>query len=84
MPSDENKFEAKGLVRSYGHGDKLVHAVDGVSFSIKNREIVSVVGQSGCGKTVLAKLLLRLEEPTSGELYFNGKPINAAPDPRDH
>jgi len=84
MPNDENKFEAKNLTRAYGHGDKLVHAVDGVSFAIKNRQIVSVVGQSGCGKTVLAKLLLRLEEPTSGELYFNGKPIDVLPDPRDH
>lgn len=84
MPSEQNKFEAKGLTRTYGHGEKLVRAVDDVSFTIKDREIVSVVGQSGCGKTVLAKLLLRLEEPTSGELFFNGKPIASARDPRDH
>ena len=59
-------------------------AVDHVTFKIKDRDIVSLVGQSGCGKTVLAKMLLRLETPTSGELLFNGKPIDDANDPRDH
>jgi peptide/nickel transport system ATP-binding protein len=43
-----------------------------------------LVGQSGCGKTVLAKMMLRLETPTSGELLFNGKPIAETKDPRDH
>jgi peptide/nickel transport system ATP-binding protein len=84
MPSEPYKFEARGLTRTYGHGKKLVVAVDDVSFRIKDREIVSLVGQSGCGKTVLAKMLLRLETPTKGELLFNGKPIDAARDPRDH
>src|SRR4249920_1836594 len=82
MPSD--KFVGKDLSRTFGHGKKLVTAVDRVSFSIKDREIVSLVGQSGCGKTVLAKMLLRLEKPSSGTLSFDGKPIDAAPDPRQH
>jgi len=55
-----------------------------VSFAIPDKDIVSVVGQSGCGKTVLAKMLLRLETPTSGSLLFNGKPIASEPDPRRH
>jgi peptide/nickel transport system ATP-binding protein len=59
-------------------------AVDAVDFEIKNREIVSLVGQSGCGKTVLAKMLLRLEAPTSGLLHYKGKPIASEADPRDH
>jgi len=80
----ELKFEAKDLSRTYGHGKRLVTAVDRVSFSIKDREIVSLVGQSGCGKTVLAKMLLRLETPSSGELLFDGKPIDAVQDPRKH
>jgi len=84
MPADGYKFEARDVSRVYGHGKKLVTAVDRVSFKIKDREIVSLVGQSGCGKTVLAKMLLRLEKPTSGELSFNGKPIEAESDPRDH
>lgn len=78
------KFEGTNLSRTFGSGKKLVRAVDDVSFSIEDREIVSVVGQSGCGKTVLAKMLLRLEKPTSGTLSFNGKPIDAALDPREH
>ncbi|MET0789980.1 MAG: dipeptide/oligopeptide/nickel ABC transporter ATP-binding protein [Polyangiaceae bacterium] len=86
MPSDANptKFEAKNLTRNYGHGKKRVEAVKDVSFTIPSRDIISIVGQSGCGKTVLAKLLLRLESPTSGTLLFDGKPIASAPDPRDH
>jgi peptide/nickel transport system ATP-binding protein len=82
--TESYKFEAKNLSRVFGHGKKAVTAVDNVSFKIKDREIISLVGQSGCGKTVLAKMLLRLETPTSGELLFNGKPIAAAADPRQH
>lgn len=80
----ELKFEGKDLTRTFGHGKRLVTAVDRVNFSIKDREIVSLVGQSGCGKTVLAKMLLRLEAPSSGELKFDGKPIDAVKDPREH
>jgi peptide/nickel transport system ATP-binding protein len=82
--SEQYKFEAKNVSRIFGHGEKKVTAVDDVTFKIKDREIISLVGQSGCGKTVLAKMLLRLEKPNSGQLLFNGKPIEAAADPRDH
>ncbi|HEX3774663.1 MAG TPA: dipeptide/oligopeptide/nickel ABC transporter ATP-binding protein [Polyangiaceae bacterium] len=85
MPSESGpKFEATNLSRSYGQGKKLVEAVKNVSFTINNRDIISVVGQSGCGKTVLAKMLLRLETPTHGTLLFNGKPIQTEADPREH
>ena len=84
MPIDLYTFEGRNLSRSFGHGKKRVVAVDDVTFKIKDRDIVSIVGQSGCGKTVLAKMLLRLETPTSGELLYNGRPIAAAADPRDH
>jgi peptide/nickel transport system ATP-binding protein len=78
------KFEARNVSRVFGHGKKSTTAVNQVSFKIKDREIISLVGQSGCGKTVLAKMLLRLETPSSGELFFNGKPIAASGDPRNH
>jgi peptide/nickel transport system ATP-binding protein len=84
MPSEELKFEARGLSRVYGHGKKTKVAVDDVSFKIRDKDIVSIVGQSGCGKTVLAKMLLRLEQPTSGTLLYEGKPIASEPDPRKH
>lgn len=84
MPSEIYKFEANDLVRAYGHGKERTVAVDHVSFKIKERDVVSLVGQSGCGKTVLAKMLLRLEAPTSGELRFAGRPIAEDRDPRNH
>jgi peptide/nickel transport system ATP-binding protein len=84
MPSNSVKFEATSLSRAYGHGKKVKLAVNDVSFKIYDKEIVSVVGQSGCGKTVLAKMLLRLELPTSGTLLYEGKPIATEIDPRQH
>lgn len=53
-----------------------VRAVDQVSFKIKNGESVGIVGESGCGKTTLAKLILNLLSPTSGEIIFENKNIN--------
>ena len=84
MRSKGAKFEAVDLVRTYGHGKKLTVAIDRATFVIRDREVVSLVGQSGCGKTVLAKMLLRLETPTKGELLFDGRPIAETRDPRDH
>ena len=52
-----------------------VHAVDGVSFTIGRGETMALVGESGCGKTTVAKLFLRLETPTSGNILFNGAPL---------
>jgi len=52
-----------------------VKAVDGVSLTIQEGETVGLVGESGCGKTTFGRAILRLEEPTSGEVYFEGQSI---------
>lgn len=55
----------------------VVRAVDGVSFTIPQGTTFGLVGESGCGKTTLARSLLLLERPTSGTISFNGKPLTS-------
>lgn len=54
-----------------------VHAVDDVSFRIFTQEIFGLVGESGCGKTTTGRLLLRLVEPTAGDVFFKGTNVTA-------
>jgi oligopeptide/dipeptide ABC transporter ATP-binding protein len=54
-----------------------VKAVDGISFSVEQGKTLAIVGESGCGKTTTAKLILRLEEPTAGEVLVDGKNVHA-------
>jgi len=68
-------FSAKNISKSFGHGKKRVCAVNDISFHIDDGEIVSIVGGSGCGKSVLAKIMLGLYKPDQGDFLYKDKPI---------
>jgi peptide/nickel transport system ATP-binding protein len=55
---------------------RTLHAVDDVSFRVGEHEIVALAGESGSGKSTIARLLARIYTPTSGEVYFEGKPLS--------
>jgi peptide/nickel transport system ATP-binding protein len=68
--------ETGGLFR---RKEKFVRAVDGINLEILRGETFGIVGESGCGKTTLGRLVLRLIEPTSGKMYFNNQEITILP-----
>ncbi|MGD0403310.1 MAG: ATP-binding cassette domain-containing protein [Candidatus Acidiferrales bacterium] len=76
----ETLLEARNLRKSYSvstsaftKSERQTVAVDDVSFALERGETLGVVGESGCGKTTLARMLLRLIEPDSGEIRFRGQ-----------
>lgn len=66
----------------YGSKGASIRAVDGVSFSLARGETLSIVGESGCGKSTVGRLILRLTEATSGEVFLAGERIDTMPPSR--
>src|SRR5262249_5865492 len=74
-PAGVPVIEGEDLAKTFRMRGRTVRAVQGVSLAVRAGEAVGVVGESGCGKTTTARLLLRLEEPGSGRIRFLGEDI---------
>lgn len=69
-------LEVKGLTVEFPlAGHKKVHAVSDVSLEVMEHEVLALVGESGCGKSTLGKSMIRLQEPTAGEILFRGTDV---------
>lgn len=84
MVNEEKIIEVEGLKKYYIIGDwisrlvgtyKLVKAVDGISYHIKTRETLGLVGESGCGKSTTGRVTILLEPPTEGKILYHGREI---------
>src|SRR5688572_11101112 len=62
---------------AFGSARGVVRAVDGVSFAVDKGEVVALVGESGCGKTTIARAIAGLVRPTEGEVHFAGRNVGA-------
>lgn len=72
-----NLIEVRDLKKYFSTRDGLLHAVDGISFDVLEGETLGIVGESGCGKSTAGRLLLRLLEPTSGSVKFDGTDLGS-------
>src|SRR5512143_1520133 len=69
---EEYRLELKNVSKSFGE----VHALENVNFHLGSNEIVGLLGDNGAGKSTLIKIITGYFQPTSGEIYFNGKKVD--------
>jgi NitT/TauT family transport system ATP-binding protein len=79
IPLGSTKFICQHLYKAYQTRNGIVPALEDVTFSVTEREFVSIVGPSGCGKTTLLKLIAGLLQPTSGGIIFDAEPVDGRP-----
>ena len=82
-------LDVRGLEKRFAVGGawmsgrrRVIHAVDGVSFTIERGEVLGLVGESGCGKSTTGRLILRLIEPSAGSIRFEGHDLVTLSPPR--
>ncbi|HEY9076580.1 MAG TPA: ABC transporter ATP-binding protein [Anaerolineaceae bacterium] len=75
MDNKPTLIELQQIGRSFRVGNKSVQAVDGISFTINDGEILCLVGESGCGKTTTGKMIAGLLQPTSGKMLYRGQDL---------
>lgn len=73
-------IHASQVTKQFGHGNKGVTALDGISLAVNEGEFVSLLGPSGCGKSTFLRCLAGIETASSGNLLIDGKPIAGPPD----
>ncbi|MCI9624672.1 MAG: ATP-binding cassette domain-containing protein [Lachnospiraceae bacterium] len=74
--SEQNILEVKDLTKHFKAGKRqLVHAVDGISFTLERGKTLGLVGESGCGKSSCARTIIRMYDPTAGQIILDGTDI---------
>ena len=71
----ERLLEVRDLKKHFKTKEGMLHAIDGISFSINKGETLGLVGESGCGKSTAGRAILRIHEPTAGEVIYNNENI---------
>ena len=75
MSTNKPLIKTIDLIKYFNTPNGLLHAVDGINLSIEKGETLGIVGESGCGKSTLGRTILRLIEPTSGQILYDGEDI---------
>lgn len=76
--SSQHAVSIKNLVKEYGNGDNITRAVNGISLDISPGEFLMITGRNGSGKSTLMHIMALLDEPTSGEIFINGRELARA------